>query len=361
MDDSSNNNQHSPASESHPDSALMDELHIIQHQQLQPCILPGPVLSEAIPETFPTTYFSPSPSSASSFSRSTHDYVSGSRKRRDSTEGTVSKGKYKSDGEKLRHFFSLEQDEFLAKKILDPRVSNIILQGSRERGQAVPSKGKIYQEIATEFNERFDASVDAPQIKNKIAHMRKLWYKADEIVAVAGYERYKSDRQLQETVQNTCSFYKILCLTWSSSSRPMMSLGGRSVNIYDPIEEIPSDAYEDHLLDRPVLEVAVLRNRDERYHKKARKTPQNYEEAIREFGDQDDPILQTMDREHTRRHDSEKDIARVNLQIQEFISGGNELQLEYDLMIARERTKQAEFELEIEKLQYKRFLQEGGQ
>ncbi|KAF9972175.1 hypothetical protein BGZ65_009970, partial [Modicella reniformis] len=110
-----------------------------------------------------------------------------------STEGTVSKGKHKSDGEKLRHFFSLEQDEFLTKKMLDPTVSNIILQGSRERGQAVPSKRKIYQEIATEFNERFNVSVGALKIKNKVAHMRKLWHEADEIVAVAGYERHKGN------------------------------------------------------------------------------------------------------------------------------------------------------------------------
>ncbi|KAF9946444.1 hypothetical protein BGZ65_009706, partial [Modicella reniformis] len=57
-----------------------------------------------------------------------------------------------------------------------------------------------------------------------------------------------------------------------------------------------------------------------------------------------------MNQEHTRRRDSENDIAKANLQIQEINSKRKELQLEYDLMIARERTKQSGFELEIETL-----------
>ncbi|KAF9993663.1 hypothetical protein BGZ65_010779 [Modicella reniformis] len=114
-----------------------------------------------------------------------------------------------------------------------------------------------------------------------------------------------------------------------------MASEGMSMNVYNPIEEIPSDADEDYLLDRSVLEIAVRRSRDERNHKKAKKTSQSYEEVIWEFENQDDPILQMMDQERTRRRDSENDITKVRFQIQKLISRRKELQLEYDLMIAR--------------------------
>ncbi|KAF9972785.1 hypothetical protein BGZ65_009603 [Modicella reniformis] len=113
--------------------------------------------------------------------------------------------------------------------------------------------------------------------------MRKLWHKANEIVPAAGYERYKSDRHLQETVQNICLFNRILCLSLSASSHPTMVSGGMSMNVYDPIEEISLDKNEDHLLDRPVLEIAVSRSRDECDHKKSRMISQVYEEATQEF------------------------------------------------------------------------------
>jgi hypothetical protein len=120
--------------------------------------------------------------------------------------------------DKTRHVYTAIHDIFLANKLSDPRL-NEILRGPSNRNSLAPPKTKIHHRIATEFNTEFSTTIGGAQIKNKIASMQKLWKDTHRAINVIGNGDL-DEETLRNTVLGKCPFYYILEPVWGSSWSP---------------------------------------------------------------------------------------------------------------------------------------------
>lgn len=281
------------------------------------------------------------------------DHDIGARKRRQSEVLSSSVSVAKS-----RHFYSAEQDEFLARKLVAPGMHEL-LQSARERGQAVPSKERLHQDIAMELNQRFGASVDGPQIKNKIAHMRKLWFAAHDMVSRAD----RHDEQLKRKILAKCSFYYVLQpitdILLSTAPRKIMD---NANNSDDFVEISPSDT-DDELMEPSSIDVPGSSQRvcrPEREVKRPRGRRLSVPNALSDAARQQWTIGSEQSNADRDMDANREEIWQVCLQVEKEVTKRIELRLEYHLLEAKERTRQIGLELELEKERVRRLTLERG-
>ncbi|KAF9919747.1 hypothetical protein FBU30_010591 [Linnemannia zychae] len=146
--------------------------------------------------------------------------------------------------ERSKHVFTDEQDRFLALLLSEDGI-NEVLQGAGERNQAAPPKSKIHQDIASEFNAKFNSNLDGTQVKNKIAHMQRIWKEMTKFRDTTG-NGDDDDETLREKVLKRCSFYYIVepvwSVSWSLAPRKIIS----TVNLDDDADRFSESQHVDN-------------------------------------------------------------------------------------------------------------------
>ncbi|KAF9109511.1 hypothetical protein BGX27_007540 [Mortierella sp. AM989] len=126
-------------------------------------------------------------------------------------KGPKSTPKGKPRGKPI-HKYELDHETFLAKVLARPRIYELLnFTGDRDRF-SIP-KMEVHRELAVEFNENFEANLDARQVKNKVASMLRLWRAANELRSKAS-NRELPDSALKPMILKECHFYYILKPLW---------------------------------------------------------------------------------------------------------------------------------------------------
>ncbi|KAK3825258.1 MAG: hypothetical protein J3Q66DRAFT_365061 [Benniella sp.] len=323
-----------------------------------------------------------SPSSLSSFNQA-HDYDTGPRKRRPYDRSGI-ESMSNTTAVKTRHYFSTKQDKFLADKLLESPMHEL-LQSCRERGQAAPSKESLHQEIAMEFNQRFKTSVDGPQIKNKIAHMRKRWCTVHDTMSRIDPE----DKASRKMIMDKYPIYQILepisDIMLSTVSRKDVDDGN---NGDDSVESTLSDMDDEAPEQRlnadstpsgsvepgPSLKRCGMEHERERGPERNTKRPgfsgpnvsnflTDVENTVRQQQQQQQQQQQrqqwmTSNERYRAEYDIEVMRGQIAFLIEAEATKRAELRLEYGLSIDRARIRQLELELDLEREKVKRLTLE---
>ncbi|KAF9357928.1 hypothetical protein BGX34_009142 [Mortierella sp. NVP85] len=318
-------------------------------------------------------------SSLSSFNQA-HDYNISPRKRRQYDRSGI-ESMSNTMAVKTRHYFSTKQDKFLADKLLESPMHEL-LQSCRERGQAAPSKESLHQEIAAEFNQRFKTSVDGPQIKNKIAHMRKRWCTVHDTMSRIDPE----DKASRKMIMDKYPIYQIL----EPISDIMLSTVSRkdvddSNNGDDSVESPLSDMDDEVPEQRPnadstasgSVEPGLAPKRCGMEHERGRERERNtkrpwssgpnvnnfltdVESTVRQQQQQQQQQWMNSSERHRAEYDIEIMRGQIAFLIEAEATKRAELRLEYGLSIDRARIRQLELELDLEREKVKRLTLERG-
>ncbi|KAG0360733.1 hypothetical protein BGZ54_009409 [Gamsiella multidivaricata] len=281
----------------------------------------------------------------------------------------------KSREKQTKFVYTTEHDAFLANKLTDYRI-NRILRGTGGRNQPGLSKSKVHQQIAIEFNAKFDATLEGAQIKNKIANMQRLWKDTRKSINAIDNGDLDEDA-LRDQALKRCSFFYIMEPIWATSwsQAPRTAIEGpvdsteeiiqdagadedKDDEDEDDVMDKSRDAGEDSAVTARTGSVSTANGGSETISRNATKTQAQLGELVVDLQDAKKMVeFSIREQEATKRHIADLNHS-MGIEEQTTRRELERLRLEKEKIIEMERTKQLAIQLQIEQTKLERLRME---
>ncbi|KAF9902926.1 hypothetical protein BX616_001758, partial [Lobosporangium transversale] len=242
-----------------------------------------------------------------------------------------------NDNEKVKHVYTEEQDEFLAEK-LSNECTNEVLRGAGERNQALPPKSKIHLQLAMEFNEQYGASLNAAQIKNKIAHMQKIWKERNAFKnnhTIVSCEDDTTEREESEEEQSIAD---------AKTTAKATKLNKRKQRVVEDTSRTTKRQQRNHQLDKLIEGLDKARELSEKARVEKESSKRIEQAEVTRRITLEEETKRKVEEEETKRRAEEEETKRR----------AEEIRLE----VERQKTRQLELQLQLELAKCKRLKME---